>query len=326
MARLGSYRTVWTGGAGQYGTDWSDGQGSTANSFGAVRCGARMAAAGAKTVFAGDLVIVVMGSSAAAGSATVQRRGAVLAGGRASGNGRKAGSGLGASRAGARMAGAGVATSATVAVGGGNVRAGARLAGDGLRGSRGLGAVRVGGICAGAGTGQLTRVGLGAVRCGPRMAGDGFPGSLNTDHVREQIRDTIVGWMTGPPGVGARSFSARVYPIQTGEFPAIIVYTVDDRVVEQTMGMPEIHVRELELAIQVYAKEATDVDGALDDIAARVEERMSIDHNVNGLAKSTLLTGTEIALVEGETAIGTCTLTYVITYVIDPAAPYMPLQ
>jgi DNA-binding transcriptional LysR family regulator len=32
------------------------------------------------------------------------------------------------------------------------------------------------------------------------------------------------------------------------------------------------------------------------------------------------------ALVEGETAIGTCTLSYVITYVIDPAAPYMPLQ
>lgn len=92
-------------------------------------------------------------------------------------------------------------------------------------------------------------------------------------HAREQIRSAVVTALTGLSTTGSNVFATRIHKLQATELPALAIYTLQEVVERETMK-PRKQERSLRLAIDVAIQQVSDVDGALDDIAAEVEAAM----------------------------------------------------
>lgn len=145
-------------------------------------------------------------------------------------------------------------------------------------------------------------------------------------HVREQIRDQYVAALKiGVPAVANRVYASRVYPLAKAELPGIVVYTLGDTIVETTLGEPQLLVRQLELAVQAIVRATEHLDGELDALALAIEQTLSDDQLVGGLANDSDLVETAIDMIDGDQPLGTVTLTYRITYSINEHEPWLPL-
>ena len=135
-------------------------------------------------------------------------------------------------------------------------------------------------------------------------------------HVRQQIRDRIATRVTGLPVTGASVYKMRRYAIDDSKLPAIFVYTTDESSSLITIGARTLR-RVINVMIEavVYGS-STAVSDSLDSVCVSVEESIANDFSLNGLAKSCILTSTEIDVnVEGEKAFATAQLVYAVEYV-----------
>lgn len=135
-------------------------------------------------------------------------------------------------------------------------------------------------------------------------------------HVRQQIRDRVATVVTGLPTTGSNVYKTRRYALDDSKLPAICVYTMDESSSLITIGSRTLR-RVINVAIDIVIKgSSTTVSDTLDTICVSAEEALAADFTLNGLAKSSVLTSTEIDVnVEGEKSIASARLVYAVEYV-----------
>jgi len=135
-------------------------------------------------------------------------------------------------------------------------------------------------------------------------------------HIRKQIRDRIASNVTaGATLVKRRVYTTRVYPLSSENMPAVTVYTGAESSALQTIGARTL-MRNLDVAVDIYVRATTNTDDDVDAIAVQIEESIANDFTVNGLAKSVILTGTDMDFSgDGEQPIGIARLTFSVSYI-----------
>lgn len=135
-------------------------------------------------------------------------------------------------------------------------------------------------------------------------------------HVRQQIRDRVATLVTGLPTVGSNVYKMRRYALDDAKLPAICVYTMDESSSLVTIGSRTLN-RTVNLAVQIFVAGASAaVSDSIDTICVAVEEAIAGDFTLDGLAKSCVLSETQVDInVEGERSIGNASLVYTVEYV-----------
>ena len=73
--------------------------------------------------------------------------------------------------------------------------------------------------------------------------------------------------------------------------------------------------RNLDVAVDIYVRATETTDDDVDAIAVQIEEAVANDFTVDGLAKSVVLTGTDIDFNAAEQPIGIARLTFSVSYI-----------
>ena len=135
-------------------------------------------------------------------------------------------------------------------------------------------------------------------------------------HVRKQIRDRVAATVSAAATlVSGRVYTTRLYPLTEANLPAVTVYTGQETSALQTIGARTL-MRNLDVAVDIYVRATSTTDDDVDAIAVQIEEAIADDFTVNGLAKSAVLTGTDIDFSgETEQPVGIARLTFTIQYI-----------
>ena len=134
-------------------------------------------------------------------------------------------------------------------------------------------------------------------------------------HVRKAIREHVVTTITSLSTTGSNVYETRYFPLQTGNLPALIVYTLDETVEDYTIGQnTRTQFRALNLIIEAHCRGTANIDDTLDTIAEEVEEAMVTDITRGGNAKDTKLVSTEVDFDTASQKTGLMRLTYLISY------------
>ena len=134
-------------------------------------------------------------------------------------------------------------------------------------------------------------------------------------HVRKAIREHVVTTVTSLSTTGSNVYETRYFPLQTGNLPALIVYTLDESIEDYTLGKnTRTQQRSLNLIIEAHCRGTANIDDTLDTIAEEVEEAMVTDITRGGNAKDTKLVSTEIEFDTASQKTGLMRLTYLINY------------
>ena len=134
-------------------------------------------------------------------------------------------------------------------------------------------------------------------------------------HIRKAIREHVVTTITSLSTTGSNVYETRYFPLQTGNLPALIVYTLDETVEDYTLGQnTRTQFRALNLIIEAHCRGTANIDDTLDTIAEEVEEAMVTDITRGGNAKDTKLVATEVDFETASQKTGLMRLTYLISY------------
>jgi len=134
-------------------------------------------------------------------------------------------------------------------------------------------------------------------------------------HVRKQIRDNIVTTLTGLTTTGSNVYKTRVYPIEEGKLPALLIYADSETSQIATITPPRTQMRVLTVRVEAFVKGVSNYDNLLDTIAEEVEEALAVDVTRNSLAKDTRVTGFEAEFSgEGDQPVATGSFTIEVDY------------
>lgn len=135
-------------------------------------------------------------------------------------------------------------------------------------------------------------------------------------HPRQEIRETVVQLLKDAnTTAGQRVYENRMEPLRKQDLPAIIVYTMRERIDPAWDTAPRELKRTTTIAIEAALLATDDVDDELDAMARDIEGAMHVDDTLNGCAADSLLTETEVEIfVAGKEPIGAIRLTYDVTY------------
>ena len=134
-------------------------------------------------------------------------------------------------------------------------------------------------------------------------------------HIRKTIREHVVTTVTSLSTTGSNVYETRYFPLQTGNLPALIIYTLDESIEDYTLGRnTRTQQRSLNLIIEAHCRGTANIDDTLDTIAEEVEEAMVTDVSRGGNAKDTKLVSTEIEFDTASQKTGLMRLTYLINY------------
>lgn len=141
-------------------------------------------------------------------------------------------------------------------------------------------------------------------------------------HVRTQIREQIGSTLNNLTTTGNRVYQSRVYPLETGGTPALLIYTKSEDSNPEVIGTNRLLTRDLIVAVEIYVKATSNFDDTIDTSAKEVEIAIAADTTLNGLAKDCYLQSTEIEFnAEGEAPLATATLNFLTNYYIQEQAP-----
>ena len=134
-------------------------------------------------------------------------------------------------------------------------------------------------------------------------------------HVRQQIRERIVSVLNSNVTlVSNRVYGTRVYSFSEADLPAITVYAGSETSGLQTVGLKTSQ-RIVSIQVDAYVRATSDFDDDVDVIAVQIEEAIANDFTVNGLAKTAVLSSTEMNFSgEAEQPIGSARLTFDVRY------------
>ena len=133
-------------------------------------------------------------------------------------------------------------------------------------------------------------------------------------HLRQSIRERIGTLVTGLSTTGSNVFQSRVYPVEDGSLPCLLVYTTSEESEVTEIASPRPMTRFLNVIVQGVVG-ATMPDDTLDDISKEVEVALAGDVTINSLANNSFLSSTTIEFTaEGAKPIGTVRLNYIVEY------------
>ena len=133
-------------------------------------------------------------------------------------------------------------------------------------------------------------------------------------HLRQSIRERIATDVTGLSTTGSNVFQSRIYPIEDGSLPCLLVYSTSEDSEPTEMASPRPVTRILNVVVQGVVS-ATQPDDTLDLISKEVEVALAADVTINDLAHNSFLSGTEIEFnADGAKPIGTVMLNYSVEY------------
>ena len=138
-------------------------------------------------------------------------------------------------------------------------------------------------------------------------------------HVRQQIRDAIITQVTGLTTTGTNVFSHRVYPLQEGALPALMVSTLNESISASAMGTfgsSTSIIRNLSVTVEGYVKATSAADDTLDTIAEEVEAALGDDETLGGLVEYIELSSTQLSFEGGDSdqPVGIVSLNYDVLY------------
>lgn len=135
-------------------------------------------------------------------------------------------------------------------------------------------------------------------------------------HVRQQIRDRIATLVTSLPSTGNNVYKMRRYALDDSKLPAILVYTMDESSSLITIGNRTVQ-RIINVSVEILCTgTSTTIQDTIDGLCVNVEEAIGNDYQLNGLAKSCILTSTEIDIVtDGEKPISSARLVFACEYI-----------
>ena len=133
-------------------------------------------------------------------------------------------------------------------------------------------------------------------------------------HLRQSIRERVGTDVTGLSTTGSNVFQTRLYPVEAGSLPCLLIYSISEESGVTEMASPRPMTRVLNIVIQGVVS-ATQPDDTLDLISKEVEVAMAADVKINDLADNSFLSSTEIEInAEGAKPIGIVRLNYVVEY------------
>ena len=133
-------------------------------------------------------------------------------------------------------------------------------------------------------------------------------------HLRQSIRERIGTLVTGLSTTGSNVFQSRVYPVEDGSLPCLLVYTTSEESEVTEIASPRPMTRFLNVIVQGVVG-ATTPDDTLDDISKEVEVALAGDVSINNLANNSFLSSTTIEFnSDGAKPIGTVMLNYIVEY------------
>jgi len=134
-------------------------------------------------------------------------------------------------------------------------------------------------------------------------------------HVRKQIRDFFAVALNGLTTTGSNVFASRVYPLQSENLPAVLVYTTSEDSDEVAFSKQRVQNRVVDVMVEGYVKAITNFDDTLDQIAREVEEALLDDPTCGGLSQNMILSSTETEYSgDGESPVGTIRMTFQVNY------------
>lgn len=141
-------------------------------------------------------------------------------------------------------------------------------------------------------------------------------------HARTQIRQAVVTLLTGASPAGNRVYASRVYPLDEARLPALLVFSNQEVVNEQSLTRPRTQLRQLSLTVEGYVKAQGNVDETTDSLALAVEKAIAADPTLGGLVKDAVLDTTETQLSgDGDKPVAVVTLTFAVKYAVKENAP-----
>ena len=133
-------------------------------------------------------------------------------------------------------------------------------------------------------------------------------------HLRQQIRERIGTDVTGLSTTGSNVFQSRIYPVEDGSLPCLLVYSTSEDSEVTEMASPRPITRVLNVVIQGVSGSSTH-DDSLDTISKEVEVAMSADIGINSLATDSYLSEVEISYSgEGSVPMGSVRMVFTINY------------
>lgn len=145
---------------------------------------------------------------------------------------------------------------------------------------------------------------------------------------RKNIRQKVVELLLYKTAAEDRVFSNPARNLWQENLPAILVYSRSETVNEFSSA-PRTLKRSLRLAIECVANADENLDDQLDDLTEEVERALGADESLGGLASDCLLEEVTMELKgDGQTVIGSCALTYLVTYFseIKDESEIVPLE
>ena len=141
-------------------------------------------------------------------------------------------------------------------------------------------------------------------------------------HARTQIRNAVTTLLKGNTTAGNNVYEARVYPLNDPKLPALLVYTKQETVGEQSMSRPRTQQRELFVTVEAYVKARGNVDEDTDNLAMEIEQLIAADPTLGGLVKDTALDTTETQFSDdGEKPVAVAILTFSVLYTVKEHEP-----
>ena len=142
------------------------------------------------------------------------------------------------------------------------------------------------------------------------------------NHVRQQIREYFGTTLTGLTTTGSNVYESRVYTLQESTLPSLVIYTKTEGSEPIVIGTNRVMSRELSVVVEAYCKAVSNFDDTIDTISKEVEEAISADRTLGGLAKDTYIESTDIEYTgDGEQPVGYVTLSFLTNYYVQETNP-----
>lgn len=140
-------------------------------------------------------------------------------------------------------------------------------------------------------------------------------------HIRTNIRNAIKTAVTGLLTTGSRVFVSRVYPLQPGDLPCLMIYTMEDKSKVATRGPGRLILRTVSIAVDAIVSASSAVDDALDDICRQVEVALH-GSTLGGIALDVRLDTTTVGLDgSSEQPFGVARMTWLVDYQHTEGSP-----
>jgi len=143
------------------------------------------------------------------------------------------------------------------------------------------------------------------------------------DHVITQIRDKTVanlGAMATVPA--ARVFVDRLYPLERGDLPCVLISTGADSAFPASFGSGIVFDRSLTIDVHVCVSTTSGFDTDANAIQNEVEKAIAADPTLGGIVTSIKYTGrSKNVSGEGDTPFVALSLNYNVTYRTVSTAP-----